>query len=164
MLYSGINSALGDNVTLLLPQNASWSNFLYFPLQLDCILCAQVSKAYSKTWSYREDALLAVYKQMQELPVRDKEEAKTMMRAAIFLVKRGIDDKVYAVSHVVLWTSGENVVFVCVCVCVFCFGEGERGLSFLTLSAGTSSTWTDWTDCCCFMPHQLWWLSQRSTR
>ncbi|XP_070207078.1 centrosomal protein of 104 kDa-like isoform X2 [Littorina saxatilis] len=61
-----------------------------------------VSKAYSKTWSYREDALLAVYKQMQELAVRDKEEAKTMMRAAIFLVKRGIDDKVYAVFKAAL--------------------------------------------------------------
>ena len=94
-------------------------------------LCAQVSKAYSKTWSYREDALLAVYKQMQELPVRDKEEAKTMMRAAIFLVKRGIDDKVYAVSHVVLWTSGGNVVFVCVCVCVcFALGRGRGGCLF----------------------------------
>ncbi|XP_076451911.1 centrosomal protein of 104 kDa-like isoform X2 [Babylonia areolata] len=61
-----------------------------------------VSKAYSKTWSYREDALLAVYKQMQELPVRDKEEARVMMRAAVFLVKRGIDDKVYAVFKAAL--------------------------------------------------------------
>ncbi|KAK3104885.1 hypothetical protein FSP39_012411 [Pinctada imbricata] len=57
-----------------------------------------VSKAYSKTWSYREDALLAVYKQMQELPATaPKEESKTMMRASVFLVKRAIDDKVYAV-------------------------------------------------------------------
>ncbi|KAL8583520.1 hypothetical protein ACOMHN_054836 [Nucella lapillus] len=61
-----------------------------------------VSKAYSKTWSYREDALLAVHKQMRELPVRDKEEAKVMMRASVFLVKRGIDDKVYAVFKAAL--------------------------------------------------------------
>ncbi|XP_071146725.1 centrosomal protein of 104 kDa-like isoform X3 [Mytilus edulis] len=57
-----------------------------------------VSKAYSKTWSYREDALLAVYKQMQDLPATaPKDEAKSMMRASIFLVKKAIDDKVYAV-------------------------------------------------------------------
>ncbi|XP_050411830.1 centrosomal protein of 104 kDa isoform X3 [Patella vulgata] len=57
-----------------------------------------VSKAYSKTWSYREDALLAVYKKMSELPSSTpKDESKYMMKAAIFLVKRAIDDKVYAV-------------------------------------------------------------------
>ncbi|KAK6175357.1 hypothetical protein SNE40_013840 [Patella caerulea] len=57
-----------------------------------------VSKAYSKTWSYREDALLAVYKRMSELPSSTpKDESKYMMKAAIFLVKRAIDDKVYAV-------------------------------------------------------------------
>ncbi|XP_052225713.1 centrosomal protein of 104 kDa-like isoform X2 [Dreissena polymorpha] len=56
-----------------------------------------VSKAYSKTWSYREDALLAVYKQMQELPTSGKQEAKDMLRASLHLMKRAIDDKVYAV-------------------------------------------------------------------
>lgn len=57
-----------------------------------------VSKAYSKTWSYREDALLAVYKQMQDLPgTAPKDEAKAMLRASIFLVQKAIDDKVYAV-------------------------------------------------------------------
>ncbi|XP_061197353.1 centrosomal protein of 104 kDa-like isoform X1 [Saccostrea echinata] len=56
-----------------------------------------VSKAYSKTWSYREDALLAVYKQIQETSVSGKEECRNILRAAIFLVKRAIDDKVYAV-------------------------------------------------------------------
>ncbi|XP_025081009.1 centrosomal protein of 104 kDa-like isoform X2 [Pomacea canaliculata] len=62
-----------------------------------------VSKAYSKTWSYREDALLAVYKQMQELSSSsNKEDAKTMMRAAIFLVKKGVDDNVYAVFKAAL--------------------------------------------------------------
>ncbi|XP_059170552.1 centrosomal protein of 104 kDa-like isoform X3 [Physella acuta] len=61
-----------------------------------------VSKAYSKTWSYREDALTAVHHQMQQMPTGNKEEAKSMMRAAIFLVKRGIDDKVYAVFKAAL--------------------------------------------------------------
>ncbi|XP_052760186.1 centrosomal protein of 104 kDa-like isoform X2 [Mya arenaria] len=58
---------------------------------------ALVSKAYSKTWSYREDALLAVYKQMQELSASNKQEAREMLRASIPLMKRAIDDKVYAV-------------------------------------------------------------------
>ncbi|XP_078338788.1 centrosomal protein of 104 kDa-like isoform X2 [Crassostrea virginica] len=56
-----------------------------------------VSKAYSKTWSYREDALLAVYKQVQESSVSGKEECRNLLKATIFLVKRAIDDKVYAV-------------------------------------------------------------------
>ncbi|XP_056014610.1 centrosomal protein of 104 kDa-like isoform X6 [Ostrea edulis] len=56
-----------------------------------------VSKAYSKTWSYREDALLAVYKQMQESNVSAKEECRNLLKAGIFLVKRAVDDKVYAV-------------------------------------------------------------------
>ncbi|XP_060603860.1 centrosomal protein of 104 kDa-like isoform X3 [Ruditapes philippinarum] len=56
-----------------------------------------VSKAYSKTWSYREDALLAVYKQMQELSTGNKDDARTMLRASLFLIKKAITDKVYAV-------------------------------------------------------------------
>ncbi|XP_053379398.1 centrosomal protein of 104 kDa-like isoform X2 [Mercenaria mercenaria] len=56
-----------------------------------------VSKAYSKTWSYREDALLAVYKQMQELSTGSKDDARTMLRASLFLIKKAIADKVYAV-------------------------------------------------------------------
>lgn len=67
-----------------------------------CLVIFQVSKAYSKTWSYREDALTSVYRQMQEMPANNKEESKSVLRAAIFLVKRGIDDKVYAVSNVSL--------------------------------------------------------------
>ena len=57
-----------------------------------------MQKAYSKTWSYREDALLAVYKQMKEMPPgTSKDEAKSTLRASTFLIKRAIDDKVYAV-------------------------------------------------------------------
>ncbi|XP_041377426.1 centrosomal protein of 104 kDa-like [Gigantopelta aegis] len=62
-----------------------------------------VSKAYSKTWSFREDSLLAVYKQLEMLPTSvSKDEAKSMFRAAVFLVKRAIDDKVYAVFKAAL--------------------------------------------------------------
>ena len=59
---------------------------------------SQASKAYSKTWSFREDALLEVYKQMNESRSSNKDDAKTMLRAAVFLVNRSIKDKVVSVS------------------------------------------------------------------
>ena len=61
----------------------------------------QVSKAYSKTWSYREDAQLAVYRHLLDATGHDREEMRSTLRAAVFLVQRGIDDKVYAVSGMV---------------------------------------------------------------
>lgn len=63
------------------------------------MFCVQVSGAYSKTWSYREDALLAVYQKLMEMSVSTpKEDLKNMMRAAIFLVRRAIKDIVSSVS------------------------------------------------------------------
>ena len=65
------------------------------------MFCVQVSGAYSKTWSYREDALLAVYKKLMEMSVNTpKEELRNMLRAAIFLVRRAIKDIVSSVSYV----------------------------------------------------------------
>lgn len=62
------------------------------------MFCAQVSGAFSKTWSYREDALLAVYKKLMEVSVTTpKEDLKNMLRAAIFLVRRAIKDIVPSV-------------------------------------------------------------------
>ncbi|XP_064028296.1 centrosomal protein of 104 kDa isoform X3 [Pogoniulus pusillus] len=59
---------------------------------------ALVSGAYSKTWSYREDALLAVYKRLMEMSVNTpKDDLKNMLRAAIFLVRRAIKDIVSSV-------------------------------------------------------------------
>ncbi|KAF1390763.1 hypothetical protein PFLUV_G00061420 [Perca fluviatilis] len=59
-----------------------------------------VAGAYSKTWSYREDALLAVYKKLSELPhTTPKEELRNMIRAAVFLVKKALLDKVSSVFH-----------------------------------------------------------------
>ncbi|NWQ91036.1 CE104 protein, partial [Burhinus bistriatus] len=59
---------------------------------------ALVSGAYSKTWSYREDALLAVYKKLMEMSVNTpKDDLKNMLRAAIFLVRRAIKDIVSSV-------------------------------------------------------------------
>uniref|UniRef100_A0A672V7P5 Centrosomal protein of 104 kDa n=1 Tax=Strigops habroptila TaxID=2489341 RepID=A0A672V7P5_STRHB len=59
---------------------------------------ALVSGAFSKTWSYREDALLAVYKKLMEVSVTTpKEDLKNMLRAAIFLVRRAIKDLVPSV-------------------------------------------------------------------
>lgn len=59
---------------------------------------ALVAGAYSKTWSYREDALLAVYKKLSTVSDDiSKDELKNMLRAAIFLVRKAIKDKVSSV-------------------------------------------------------------------
>uniref|UniRef100_A0A8C7HBH6 Centrosomal protein 104 n=1 Tax=Oncorhynchus kisutch TaxID=8019 RepID=A0A8C7HBH6_ONCKI len=57
-----------------------------------------VAGAYSKTWSYREDALLAVYKKLTEVSAgTPKEKLRNLMRAAVFLVKKALKDKVSSV-------------------------------------------------------------------
>ncbi|XP_035237128.1 centrosomal protein of 104 kDa isoform X1 [Anguilla anguilla] len=57
-----------------------------------------VAAAYSKTWSYREDALLAVCKKLSQAPAgTPKEDLRTMMRAAVFLARKAILDKVSSV-------------------------------------------------------------------
>ncbi|NXY54747.1 CE104 protein, partial [Callaeas wilsoni] len=57
-----------------------------------------VSGAYSRTWSYREDALLAVYKKLMEVSVdTPKEDLRNMLRAAVFLARRAIKDTVSSV-------------------------------------------------------------------
>ncbi|XP_039330125.1 centrosomal protein of 104 kDa isoform X2 [Saimiri boliviensis] len=57
-----------------------------------------VAGAYSKTWSYREDALLALYEKLMEIPVgTTKEDLKNTLRASIFLVRRAIKDIVTSV-------------------------------------------------------------------
>lgn len=57
-----------------------------------------VAGAYSKTWSYREDALLTLYKKMTEMPAgTPKEDLKSTLRAAIFLIRRAIKDIVTSV-------------------------------------------------------------------
>ena len=59
----------------------------------------KASKAYSKTWSFREDAMLEVYKTMMEMsPSEPREEAKNSIKAALFLISRALKDKVHAVS------------------------------------------------------------------
>lgn len=56
-----------------------------------------VAKAYSKTWSFREDALVSLYKQLSELPADQVDQARDMLRACAVLVARGVRDKVFAV-------------------------------------------------------------------
>ncbi|XP_057410580.1 centrosomal protein of 104 kDa isoform X2 [Balaenoptera acutorostrata] len=54
---------------------------------------ALVAGAYSKTWSHREDALLALYKQLMDAPAATpKEDLKSTLRAAVFLIRRAIRD------------------------------------------------------------------------
>ncbi|KAM6981797.1 centrosomal protein of 104 kDa [Tautogolabrus adspersus] len=59
-----------------------------------------VARAYSKTWSCKEDALMAVHKKLLELsPTTPREELRNMIRAATFLVKKALLDKVSSVFH-----------------------------------------------------------------
>ncbi|XP_036726603.1 centrosomal protein of 104 kDa isoform X2 [Balaenoptera musculus] len=54
---------------------------------------ALVAGAYSKTWSHREDALLTLYKQLMDAPATTpKEDLKSTLRAAVFLIRRAIRD------------------------------------------------------------------------
>uniref|UniRef100_A0A2K6MA57 Centrosomal protein of 104 kDa n=1 Tax=Rhinopithecus bieti TaxID=61621 RepID=A0A2K6MA57_RHIBE len=72
---------------------------VYEQLELHSLLDAElVAGAYSKTWSYREDALLALYKKLMEMPVgTPKEDLKNTLRASIFLIRRAIKDIVTSV-------------------------------------------------------------------
>ncbi|XP_029986076.1 centrosomal protein of 104 kDa isoform X3 [Sphaeramia orbicularis] len=57
-----------------------------------------VAGVYSKTWYHREEALLAVYKRMMEVPpTTPKDELRHRIRAAVFLVKKSLLDKVSSV-------------------------------------------------------------------
>ncbi|XP_039259269.2 centrosomal protein of 104 kDa-like [Styela clava] len=57
-----------------------------------------ISGAYSKTFSFREDALLAMYKKLKELPPdTSKDQLKAYLRATVFILKRLIRDKVHSV-------------------------------------------------------------------
>ncbi|XP_066126721.1 centrosomal protein of 104 kDa [Saccopteryx bilineata] len=52
-----------------------------------------VAGAYSKMWSSREDALLALCKQLMDMPVGTPKEAlRSTLRAAVFLTRRSIRD------------------------------------------------------------------------
>ncbi|XP_047227490.1 centrosomal protein of 104 kDa isoform X4 [Girardinichthys multiradiatus] len=59
-----------------------------------------VACAYSKTWCYREDALLAVHDKLLEVTsTAPKDELRNMIRAAVLLVKKALLDKVSSVFH-----------------------------------------------------------------
>lgn len=60
---------------------------------VDALGEALVAGAYSKTWSFREDALLTLYKRLVETPVgTPKEDLKSALRASVFLIRRAIRD------------------------------------------------------------------------
>jgi len=61
-------------------------------------------KLYSKHWSFREQALAEVYKQMSELDTQtNKEDVKGLLRAATFVFNRAIKDNVVAVSKQIIF-------------------------------------------------------------
>ncbi|XP_016350606.1 centrosomal protein of 104 kDa-like isoform X2 [Sinocyclocheilus anshuiensis] len=67
-------------------------------LPIDICGDSLVAGAYSKIWSYREDALLTVYKKLLEVPPgTPKAELRSMTRAAVFLCKKALTDKVSSV-------------------------------------------------------------------
>lgn len=74
------------------------------PHFLSFVVClSKVAASYSKTWSYREDALLTVYKKLMEVPPgTPKAELRSMMRAAVFLCKKALTDKVSSVRELSL--------------------------------------------------------------
>ncbi|XP_074233704.1 centrosomal protein of 104 kDa isoform X8 [Camelus bactrianus] len=54
---------------------------------------ALVAGAYSRLWSHREGALLALYEQLSETPVgTPREDLKNTLRASVFLIRRAIRD------------------------------------------------------------------------
>lgn len=63
-----------------------------------------VSGAYSKTYSYREEALLELHRQLKEIPAdTNKDDLKSYLRAAVFIVKRGlVRDNVFSVFNTAL--------------------------------------------------------------
>ncbi|XP_061625287.1 centrosomal protein of 104 kDa isoform X2 [Phyllopteryx taeniolatus] len=65
------------------------------PCASSALLKNDVASAYSKSWSNREAALLAVHKKLLEVPsTTPKDELRNMIRAAVFLVKRALLEKV----------------------------------------------------------------------
>ncbi len=74
-----------------------WNVILTFSFS---VCFSKVAGAYSKTWSCREDALLAIYKKLMEvLPGSPKAELRSMTRAAVFLCKKALTDKVSSVRE-----------------------------------------------------------------
>lgn len=62
-----------------------------------------VAAAYSKNWSYREDALMAIHQKLLETcSSGSKEELRAMVRAAVILVKKALLDKVSSVFQAAL--------------------------------------------------------------
>lgn len=69
----------------------------------------QVAGAYSKSWSYREHAILDVCRKLSELPpTTPREEQRNMIRAAVSLLKKALLDKVASVSLVAA-SGGETL-------------------------------------------------------
>nr|XP_019944600.1 PREDICTED: centrosomal protein of 104 kDa isoform X2 [Paralichthys olivaceus] len=67
-------------------------------LSIDVYGESVVALAYSKSWLHRENALLAVHKRLLEVsPTTPKEELRKMIRAAVFLAKKALQDKVSSV-------------------------------------------------------------------
>ncbi|XP_075256943.1 centrosomal protein of 104 kDa-like isoform X2 [Convolutriloba macropyga] len=106
----GLDESVGGDSSSGEPEPMSEKQVREAQAVIDVFGLKMVTGAYSKQWSYREDALLAVYKILEETPTvleemqqsgvdeRDLRQARSnMVRNAIFLCRRAILDKVMAV-------------------------------------------------------------------
>ncbi|XP_061701087.1 centrosomal protein of 104 kDa isoform X2 [Syngnathoides biaculeatus] len=89
-----------------------------------------VASAYSKSWSNREDALLAVHKKLLDVqPTTPKDELRNMIRAAVFLVKRALLEKVSPVFQ------------ACLKLLFFLLGQLIPGLGRVEVTHCLENTW-----------------------
>ena len=64
-------------------------------------ITVQVSQAYSKLWSFREDALVAVHKLLSNVPENTpKDELRSHVKAAVFLVRKAIKGNYISIMNV----------------------------------------------------------------
>ncbi|XP_061760797.1 centrosomal protein of 104 kDa isoform X4 [Nerophis ophidion] len=89
-----------------------------------------VAGAYSKKWLNRKDALVNVQKKLLEISSKTpKEELRATIRAAVFLVKRALQDKVLFVFQASL-----KLLF-------FIFSQQIPGLGRAEMTYGLEKTW-----------------------
>jgi len=95
-----------------------------------------VAEAYSKNWARREHALAGVYDKLQEVVPAgtSREERRTLVRAAVFLVQRALQDKVSPVSPLLLFFFFLLIFFSSRLVVIKGFIQGH-GSQTLTLAA-----------------------------
>ncbi|PAA51401.1 hypothetical protein BOX15_Mlig022803g1 [Macrostomum lignano] len=84
------------------PENLTEKDMREASAVIDMFGLPLVTKAFSKTWSHREDALLDAYKQVNEMSAQDERDPRQVFRAGVYLCQRGVQDKVFSVFRAAL--------------------------------------------------------------